>query len=157
MDTHRIKWAQRGIYALATTGALALTALGFAPSADAHTPVPTSAPITSSITSPNVQYAFYSTDTGTEAPTSEAPYGWMYKDNTDFEDDHPKWCDTSSLTTHVTAYLCSVPRNHASDDQSYDVKWTDDGDLYYTASGDVLDPIFGGPVTPEDNRPRVWS
>jgi len=149
MDTHRIKWAQRGIYALATTGAIALTALGFAPSADAHPPVHT--------TTANVQYAFYATDTGTEAPSSEAPYGWMYKDNTDFEDDHPKLCDTASLTTHVTAYLCSVPRNHAPDDASYDVKWTNDGDLYYVHSGDVLDPIFGGPVTPEDNRPRVWS
>lgn len=84
-----------------------------------------------------VTYAFYTTDTGVPASSALAPAGWAFNDNTDFEDDHPGLCDVTLLAPHTDAYVCTVPLALAPDDTTYDVHFTDDGELTY-ADGTVL-------------------
>lgn len=96
-------------------------------------------------TAPTVTYAFYSTATGSAAPPNQVPAGWMFNDNTDFEADNPVACESAYLG-QITEYLCTVPRAQAPDDTSYDVAYTDDGDMIYVNEPNqpVLDPFAGG-------------
>lgn len=126
--------------ALIASSVLAMAACGSPASAALTTPTHNSPNHTSTVT-----YAFYSTATGSEAPTNQVPAGWMFNDNTDFEADNPIACESAYLG-NITEYLCTVPRAQAPDDTSYDVTFTDDGDMLYSndPNQDILDPFAGG-------------
>lgn len=56
-------------------------------------------------------YSFYTTDSGVPAPSSIAPAGYAFQDNTDFEDDNPQLCDSELLRAavpSVTVYTCTA-------------------------------------------------
>jgi hypothetical protein len=87
-----------------------------------------------------VSYAFW-------IDTDGAPYsdrligGLMNATNADYEADSP-YCTVAELAPNIDAYACiGVPLAEAgpyADDTSYDVHFTDDGELA-TADGDVLE------------------
>lgn len=96
--------------------------------------------------SPQVTYAFYTTDIASPVGPDLAPQGYLYQDNTDYEDDQntnrppntPPICQTTLLHSNpsVVVYVCKgIPA-----DPSYTVTFTDDGDMLNSA-GDVIDPI----------------
>lgn len=116
------------ILAVSTAAALALAGCS-------HTQAATpSAPVRET-----VSYAFWIDTDG--APYSDRTYdGLMNADNADYEADSP-YCFVAELEPHIDAYACiGVPIAEAgpyADDTSYDVHFTDDGELVTTA-GNVL-------------------
>lgn len=85
-----------------------------------------------------VTYAFYATTTG--QPSSDAPSGWHFSDNTDFEDDSTG-CQVAAIAgTDVRTYVCVVPLADAPDDTTNDTHVTDDGEIVY-ADGSVLEDL----------------
>lgn len=80
-----------------------------------------------------VSYAFWINATDSGAPYSDTTIqGLMNATNADYEADSP-YCQVVELTPDVDAYACiGVPLAEAgpyADDSSYDVHFTDDGEL----------------------------
>lgn len=91
-----------------------------------------------------VSYAFWINATDPAAPYSDKTYGGlMNATNADYEATSP-YCTVVELTPDVDAYACiGVPFAEAgpyADDSSYDVHFTDDGELVTsTDPAQVLD------------------